>query len=43
MGFKTGDLAEELEKKKIAGQVLETKFQKKGNSEQDLSGNSGST
>ena len=29
--------------KQIAGQVLETKFQKKGNSEQDLSGNSGST
>ena len=30
-------------RKQIAGQVLETKFQKKGNCEQDLSGNSGST
>ena len=30
-------------RKQLAGQVLETKFQKKGNCEQDLSGNSGST
>ena len=30
-------------RKQIAGQVLETKFQKKGKSEQDLFGNSGST